>query len=285
MDWKDILHYGSAAGLVFLGVLGAMGLHIPGVTIDPATCFATGGGIFAAGLKGPAKAVFLLPMLLLFSPASAANLAPPTLKAAPAIYDPIGSGGWFVGAGTQLVSSKETIANTNILSQSGSLGVIGGYGRGNGVSWWQLQGEVYWKNLDGNGFCGIGTPCAVSSSFSAGAWLKVGGPLTKALLNALPQVGSLFPGLSTTTLADNVFPYLALGTAPEDVSATLGLANARAWTIPVGARAGMITKLTNGTVSDTGIEVDFAGSGFALGGAKVNPGVAYKAYLHFAIGA
>lgn len=52
ISWKDVLHYGSAVGLVALGGLAMMGLHIPGVSIDPTICFTTAAGIFAAGLKG-----------------------------------------------------------------------------------------------------------------------------------------------------------------------------------------------------------------------------------------
>jgi hypothetical protein len=55
VDWKDVLHYGSAAGLLLLGVIGSTGIHVPGVVIDPATCIAAGGGILAAGLKGPSR--------------------------------------------------------------------------------------------------------------------------------------------------------------------------------------------------------------------------------------
>jgi hypothetical protein len=52
MNWKDVLHYGSAALLVLIGVAGMLGVHLPGVTIDPTVCFATAAGIFGAGLKG-----------------------------------------------------------------------------------------------------------------------------------------------------------------------------------------------------------------------------------------
>lgn len=52
VSWKDVLHYGSAAVLYVIGVVGASGAHIPGVTIDAPTCFITATGILAAGLKG-----------------------------------------------------------------------------------------------------------------------------------------------------------------------------------------------------------------------------------------
>ena len=55
VDWKDVLHYSGAVGLLLLGIIGSTGIHIPGVTIDPATCLAAGGGILAAGLKGAPK--------------------------------------------------------------------------------------------------------------------------------------------------------------------------------------------------------------------------------------
>jgi hypothetical protein len=51
MNWKDVLHYGSAVGLLLIGVAASMGLHIPGVEINPTVCFTTAVGIFAAGLK------------------------------------------------------------------------------------------------------------------------------------------------------------------------------------------------------------------------------------------
>lgn len=52
ISWKDVLHYGSALVLYLIGLIGASGVHLPGVTIDPATCFITASGILAAGLKG-----------------------------------------------------------------------------------------------------------------------------------------------------------------------------------------------------------------------------------------
>jgi hypothetical protein len=296
MDYtKILLHvasYVSGGVMVVVGALAELGMSFPGIAVDnPKTVVATGAGIIAAAVKGDQAAAVagwvvaaLLGSFLLAGPAEAADLKLVT-KAAPAVYDPIGSGGWYVGVGSQLETAKATIGSTDVLSQSGALGVIGGYGRGNGVSWWQGQVEAYYQNLSGSGFCGLSAPCGVSSKFSGAAVVKFGGPVTSVLLNALPQVSSLFPGLSPTAIATNVFPYIGGVVNFEDMSGTFGDANARDWRFPIGLRLGAITKLTNGTVSDAGAEVDFAGSGFALGKASVNPGVAYKAYLHFAFGA
>lgn len=51
MTKADFFHYGAAGVLYVIGVFGTTGLHIPGVTIDPVTCFAAATGIVAAGLK------------------------------------------------------------------------------------------------------------------------------------------------------------------------------------------------------------------------------------------
>lgn len=53
MNWKDILHYGTAAGAITIGLLTEFGAAIPGVVVsDPKMCITFGIGIFAAGLKG-----------------------------------------------------------------------------------------------------------------------------------------------------------------------------------------------------------------------------------------
>lgn len=52
MKTVDLMHYGSALVLLGLGVVGSLGVVLPGVTIDPATCFTAAVGVFAAGLKG-----------------------------------------------------------------------------------------------------------------------------------------------------------------------------------------------------------------------------------------
>lgn len=51
-SWKDALHYGGAGAVALIGVAGSLGVHIPGVTIDPTTCFLFAATAFGAGLKG-----------------------------------------------------------------------------------------------------------------------------------------------------------------------------------------------------------------------------------------
>ena len=89
ISWKDVLHYGSAVGLVMLGGLAMMGLHIPGVTIDPTICFTTAAGIFAAGLKGgvtsgnskPNATLLKSLVFLIAASAALATVSPPAFAA------------------------------------------------------------------------------------------------------------------------------------------------------------------------------------------------------------
>jgi hypothetical protein len=52
MNWKDVLHYGAAFGLVIAGGIAPLLNTLPGVHIDPTTAVGAGVGILVAGLKG-----------------------------------------------------------------------------------------------------------------------------------------------------------------------------------------------------------------------------------------
>lgn len=51
MDWKNVVHYAAAAGLFLLGVLASTGIHIPGVTLDAVTLYASAAALMAPELK------------------------------------------------------------------------------------------------------------------------------------------------------------------------------------------------------------------------------------------
>lgn len=53
MNWKDVLHYATAAAAILVGVGAELGLQLPGVVIsDPKMTITMGLGILVAGLKG-----------------------------------------------------------------------------------------------------------------------------------------------------------------------------------------------------------------------------------------
>lgn len=205
MDWKDIMHYGGAAGLVFLGALGAMGLHIPGVTIDPATCFAAGGGIFAAGLKGPAKAVFLLPMLLLFSQvASAADFVPVKAPPKQPVCTVTTCTGLFVGGFVANAGGNLDVIGTGLtgLAQNGlGFGGQGGY-------------EFFANNIYAAFYVDIQDDMNLNAppgtSFSSRLTYGVGGRLGYSLASSFgaATTGTTAPTLPQQFLASLMTPYI-----------------------------------------------------------------------------
>lgn len=52
MNWKDILHYGTALSAILIGAGAELGLQIPGVVVsDPKMTISLGLGVLVAGLK------------------------------------------------------------------------------------------------------------------------------------------------------------------------------------------------------------------------------------------
>ena len=53
MNWKDLLHYGTAGLAILVGGVTELGVHIPGVVVsDPKMTVTIGLGVLVAGLKG-----------------------------------------------------------------------------------------------------------------------------------------------------------------------------------------------------------------------------------------
>jgi len=49
-NWQAVIHYGGALLLFLIGVVGSAGLHIPGVVIDPTTCFTAATAYLGGGM-------------------------------------------------------------------------------------------------------------------------------------------------------------------------------------------------------------------------------------------
>lgn len=53
MNWKDVVHYGTAGLAILVGGVTEMGIQIPGVVVsDPKMTITIGLGVLIAGLKG-----------------------------------------------------------------------------------------------------------------------------------------------------------------------------------------------------------------------------------------
>ena len=53
MSVTKLFHYGAAALLFVIGVLGVAGVSLPGVTVDPVTALGAAIGVLTAGKLGP----------------------------------------------------------------------------------------------------------------------------------------------------------------------------------------------------------------------------------------
>lgn len=217
MNWKDVLHYGGAAALVGLGLIGMTGLHIPGVQVDPMTCIVTGLAAFGIGAKADAAlkaiAIFFLASSLLGSPVSAANLNPPVLKAPAyqAMPCTIAScTGWFVGANISNTGGNLDVIGTGltgIASNGFGLGVQGGYEFWNG-QWYAaiLADFSYDASLNAN-VAGV-TP-SWRDRLTYGGKVRLGYSLAS-------MFGAATTGLATPTLPQQLAnslmtPYVTLG--------------------------------------------------------------------------
>jgi len=227
ISWKDVAHWGAAGALYLIGIAGASGVHIPGVSIDPATCFLAATGLVGAGLKssvtsGKVTAIGFLALALatLALPGSAdAQIAttPPLPLAAPVIpglpavaaadkspCTPTSCTGLYIGAG---IAGAGTNANIIGNGFSGSVFANGGIPEGD-FGWIYADGKALF-NVEFDAGYRIGASASVNgqtANFSGwtaqqevdfGLSLAAFGPQQQPISLTLP-----YPLIS---------PYVALG--------------------------------------------------------------------------
>lgn len=227
ISWKDVAHWGAAAALFAIGAAGAAGLHIPGVTIDPTTCFIAATGIAGAGLKSGVTsgklaiallAVSLVAVGLLLGATSvraqtvtgtaAATVAAPATPAT----DPCTQQScttWYVGA--NLINDG---ANFDVIG-SGLSGIAANglmFGGDFGAQFWNgqwfaaLEGDVeYDLTLNAPNNAGLG----LSNSYALGAQVKLGYSL--ADLFGAGTSGSSPLSLPAALQNALISPYVAVG--------------------------------------------------------------------------
>lgn len=214
-------------------------------------------------------------LALAAAPAAAADMA---TKAAPVVGYPYEASGFYFGVGTLGLGSASSVAATNSTSLGAAINGVVGYQWKGGLDFVALEGDFYYTNLGSATSCAA-TPCAVSSQFGMEQRLKVGFPVT-ALSALLPNLGTIFPTFTPPTGTTNQHPYLMAAIHEDDVSASYGLSNGRAWQIQPGVGAGLLSQWTNGLAVDMWGEVSFAGAGFNLVGVKpasANLGTSFRA--------
>jgi hypothetical protein len=208
----------------------------------------------------------------------AANLVP-ALKAKP-VLPSYASDGWYFGLGTYGEAAKSSIGGGDLISAGGSLGAAAGWKRGTPDNWLGVEADAYWRNLGGDTTCAGAAPCDIRSRFNGRVRVMYGGSIS-VLTNLIPTTAAAFPVLTPPAGApSNLSPYAYAVVNFDDVSASLGLANARAWQFPFGLGVGLRGLIDANTAIDFFTDYTFAGSGFAIGGAAVNQGSKVVAGVH-----
>lgn len=229
------------------------------------------------------KRTFLIAALALFTlPAMAADLVP--LKAPPKqrILLTYNGAGMYYGLHTFAENQKidvsgATTTSGGILSGLGgtfavgaAVGLTGGYMWGDGTSWKAVEAMVSYKNIGTDTvMTAAGVPASMQSNWSFTERFKLGGPLASAL-NLIPNLSTLFPVFDATSpipggIASTTHPYIFGAFHQDDVSASFGLANGRAWKLKGGAGIGAMTQLASGVVMDVWAEYIPASSGVTIG--------------------
>ena len=190
-------------------------------------------------------------MVLLCSPAFAADLPPPIITKAPAVVGyPVGCGMYF---GINTLGSTASVEGAPVGQQmvQGDIGGTLGYTcpfAGNGF--WFVEGMADWANLNGsqNGLALTGpVHLAQRVAVSPGPLLDMLPSLLPIGLPAVPSLPILPKGVTSSPGA----MYLHLQVDEQDYSASLGLATGREWLVSYGAGVGMLYRLSNGVVADT----------------------------------
>jgi hypothetical protein len=278
MNWKDVLHYVGAAGLILLGLIGITGMHIPGVQIDPMTCIVTGLAVFGIGAKADqalkAVAIFiggtLVYLSLSIGPVHAANLPGPTKAPAPAY--PTTRCGFYLGVDGEGSAGAVNGAPPGTISTGGTIGGLGGYACPTATFPWFVEALADWQNLNAsnNGF-------SLTGPFHGEVRAGVQTDLLQLLPQVFPGTGTpaglpaptppvLPPGATTNGPAVN-YVYGAMNF--DDLSSQFGALTARDWLFSPEFGAGMLVpvKLANGkpVVMDAWAGVELQTNSFCLG--------------------
>lgn len=244
-----LLHYGAGVLAICAGVLTMLGVHLPGVTVDPATAIVVGGGILGVGAKADAA---LKNILLPFAIALAALLYTGGIGDAyaadqsPVVKAPVrralvpfdGTAGSYYGASTIGESTKISVpTSTADTGASAAVGAVYGYAWGNPANWFFLEGGVY-KSAASSG--------VVDPTWTGRARLGWGGP-AQGFLNLIP--GPFNPTTSpvlTAPPSSTTFPYVYGVASADNLTRTI----AKDMQYGLGGGIGLRQKLTADTAVD-----------------------------------
>lgn len=212
---------------------------------------------------------------LLSTAALAADL--PVLKA-PVYTGYPSSRGCYAGLGAAAEVAKASVTGidtgASLYTAGAAIDVAVGCAFLIGGTWAAVEVDATYMNLGGNTVCAV-TNCAIGSTWGFSQGVLFGFPWTD-VMGYLPSFGGLFGGSASVPLPPGITstssrPYIGAWLHENDVSASFGLMNARAWQLTPSIGLGAIHNIACGTcvtknlVLDTRVEYEFNDSSFAFG--------------------
>lgn len=187
---------------------------------------------------------------------------------------PYAGNGFYAGIGVvgAVMSANvgDASSGTGLYSAGAALDLSAGYQFTMGGNWYALEGSAQYTNMGGSVACGTLTNCSVTSRWGFEQRALIGFPIM-TVLSVMPNLGNFFPGLpalpgGVNAATGNTHPYLFAGLREDDISASIGLANAHAWKIQPIVGIGLRQQWTQGLVVDTSANCTFANTGISIGG-------------------
>ena len=204
----------------------------------------------------------LLLTTLLSTPALAADLP---AKAPLGGYPYTSCGAYF---------GLDTVAITGSTSQ-GEIGGLVGYSCPLGSNgFWFAEGMFNFANLNSTGSSGINLTGPASFTQRVGA----GSPLSN-LFSLFPSLNlqiPTLPVLPTGVTVVTTHPYIFAALHEQDISATFGLSQNKAWEFSPGVGLGVINQLSNAVALDLFGEAQIQQKAICVGGACGTMGTLYR---------
>ncbi len=207
------------------------------------------------------------------SPARAADVSTPALKAPAWASYPTGAG-FFYGVSASGLGGSATATNANAPGGNvigGRFGFDVGYTGPIGSTFYFIEASVSAQAINGaSPALNLVSAVGFSERFAIGVPPNLWGQV----LAAVPGLSSVaFPTVPTVNGINlgASQPYVFASTYQDDVSATLGAATGKAWLFSYGAGVGILNRLSNGMMLDTSVEWKHGAAGMLVGASNVTP--------------
>ena len=185
---------------------------------------------------------------------------------------PYAASGFYWGVGASSIGSSASVSNAGVFALGAGVDMVIGYQWQGGLDFMAAELDVTYTNLGSTSQCGA-TSCSAGSQWEIEPIYKFGFP-TNILSSVLPNLSGVFPGLpalpANASVIGTAHPYLYAGLPIRDISASLGLTEARAWSVQPEVGLGILNQsgLNPGLVFDLRVGCSLGSTGFDFGTAS-----------------